>query len=139
MSAYRACWHYYLPKTEGNHRTQTEALIDHKSDKKSLPKRQMNKNPMDSSSEGDLFQTQGSLYPPVKMISTSESTALRSIGLSIMSRIRLSSSTGLSGVSTISIGRREFEMNDSKAGSLSGNFFVKMRFISSRFCSQIAA
>ncbi|MGE4526692.1 MAG: hypothetical protein AB7D24_12510, partial [Sphaerochaeta sp.] len=42
------------------------------------------------------------------------------------------------GVSTISI-EREFEVNDSKAGSLSGNFFVKMRFISSTFCSQITA
>ena len=59
------------------------------------------------------------------MISTSEATALRSIVLSIMSRIRLSSSTGISGVSTISIERREFEMNDFKAGSLSGNFFVE--------------
>jgi len=73
------------------------------------------------------------------MISTPETIALRNIGLSIMSRIDLSSSTGISGVSTISIESRELEMNDSRAGSLSGNFFVKIHFISSRFCSQITA
>lgn len=73
------------------------------------------------------------------MISTPETIALRNIGLSIMSRIDLSSSTGISGVSTISIESRELEMNDSRAGSLSGNFLVKIRFISSRFCSQITA
>jgi hypothetical protein len=50
-----------------------------------------------------------------------------------MSRIDLSSSTGISGVSTISIERRELEMNYSRDGSLPGNFFVNIRFISSRF------
>jgi len=60
----------------------------------------------------------------VRMISTPETIALRNIGLSIMSRIDLSSSTGISGVSTISIESRELEMNDSRAGRLSGTYFV---------------